>query len=141
MPDIRPTLDELATLMRARTQGTLSLQGEFNTDTLPTADQAESTIDIAQALVLARLGDTVPDNLVSAAEKAILFKAAALVEVTYYPEQANDDSSAYSLYQAQFEELRDALIAAIDGNQPNQARFASVPTYGRNGYDPDNPPV
>lgn len=132
-----PTVAELSALMRARTEGELSYQGVFNDDTRPTAEQAADLIGVAAMLVLAKLGSDLPDALSPAASKAILFKAAALVEVTYYPEQASADNSAYELYQAQFEELRDALVSGIDGNQPNHSRISSVPTYGRNGYNPD----
>ena len=134
-----PTVADLSALMRARTQGELSYQGEFNDDTLPTAEQADELIGIAQAVVLAKVGSDVPESLVAAAAKAILFKAAALVEVTYYPEQANDDNSAYELYQAQYAELVAALVDSLNDNQPNHSRIISVPTFGREGYH--YPPV
>lgn len=129
-----PTVADLSALMRARTEGELSYQGVFNSETRPDAAQAADLIDVASALVIAKLGATVPDALSGAASKAVLFKAAALVEVTYYPEQANDDNSAYALYQAQYEELRDALVSALEGNTPNTSKVASVPTYGRTGH-------
>lgn len=136
-----PTVADLSALMRARTQGELSYQGVFNSDTLPTDVQAQAMIDLALTLVVAKIGSDVSDSLASAATSAVRFKAAALVEVTYYPEQANDDNSAYALYQAQYEELRDALVSALNDDQPNHVRFGSVPTYGRKGYDPANPPT
>lgn len=138
-----PTVADLSALMRARTQGTLAYQGVFNSDTLPTDVQAQAMLDTATTIVLAASGcsvDDFPDSFVGVAEQAIKFKAAALIEVTYYPEQANDDNSAYELYQAQYMELVAVLGKALDDDQPNHVKFGSITTLGRRGYDPYNPP-
>lgn len=131
---VRPSVDELAKLMRARLEGDLARQPTFNAETTPTAQEAEGLIDIAEAMVKAKIGSAVQDSLLDASTKAMMFKAAALVEVTYYPEQANADNSAYGLYQAQYEELLAVLVEAANDNRPNSSRVGSVPSLGRHGY-------
>lgn len=136
--EIRPTVRDLSTLMRARTKGQYANQGVFNNDTVPTAEQADDLIDLATDIVLIKVGDELAARFYKHARSTILFKAAALVELTYYPEQANDDNSAYSLYQAQYNELMGTLVIAIRVNPTENSAsvaFASIPTMGRNGYN------
>lgn len=137
MPELTsPTVADLSALMRARTEGELSFQGEFNDETRPTDVEAQEMIDLAKDIVETVTGPDIPTSRLASAKRAILLKAAVLVETSYYPEQANDENSAYTVWQAQYVELRDSLIAALNDNQPNRIRWASVPVYGREGVDP-----
>ena len=142
--DVRPSQAELGSLMRARTRipgGTL--QGYFGDNTNPTGEQAREQLDFATDLVLTKLGMDIAPRFFRMVRRAILLKAAALIELTYYPEQANDDQSAYSLYQAQYTELIAALTDALLGNEPGgsagagKGGFGMIPIVGRTGYVTD----
>jgi hypothetical protein len=138
LSEIRPSVARLSSIMRARTEGPFSNQGVFNAQTSPTADQADDLIDDAVDLVLIKLGPNIPSSLTRQASRAVTFKAAALIELTYYPEQANDDNSAYSLYQAQYDETMAALITSMNSDTPGGSgtRIISVPMVGSTGFIP-----
>lgn len=140
---IPPTVLELSALMRARTRGEFSDQGVFNAETRPTDVEAQAMIDLAASVVTPKVSDDVPAKLVAAVTAAIKFKAATLVEATYYPEQANADNSAYALWQAQYEELIAVLKDADPGADVVVPGFGVLPTFGRDGgpYDPAALPV
>lgn len=138
LSEIRPSVAKLSSLMRARTEGEFANQGVFNDQTVPTADEADDLIDDATDLVLIKLGPNIPFDLTRQASKAVLFKAAALVELTYTPEQATDDNSAYARYQAQYDETMAALITAMNKDTPGGSgtRIISVPMVGSTGFIP-----
>lgn len=136
--ETRPTVHELSSLMRARLKTEFSSDNDaFNADTVPTADEADGLIDLAVDGVRIKLGDAIPPLYWKHCRTAILFKAAALVEITYYPEQANSDNSAYALYQDQYNEIVATLVHALQGDTATHpARLVSVPMVGSRGYVP-----
>lgn len=138
LSEIRPSVAKLSSLMRARTEGEFANQGVFNAETVPTADQADDLIDDALDLVLIKLGPNVPYALTRQAGKAVLFKAAALVELTYTPEQTTDENSAYARYQAQYDETMAALITAMNQDTPGGSgtKLISAPMVGSTGFIP-----
>lgn len=135
---IRPTVRELGELMGGRTYNEFSNKlGEFNDNTTPTADQADTKIDRATQIVLIKVGSGVSERHYDLCREAIIFKAAALVELSYYPEQANNANSNYELYQAQYDEIMGSLITALrDQSASSPARLVSVPMVGATGYVP-----
>lgn len=134
---IRPTVRELGELMGARTYKLGKKLGFFNDETTPTAEQADSKIDVATQVVLTKVGTKVTESFYTLCRTAILFKAAALVEMSYYPEQANDDNSAYSLYEDQYNQLMATLVTALSGHTASTpSTLVSVPMVGSRGYVP-----
>jgi len=144
---IRPTVHELGAFMRARTRaGTAGLQGTFNDDTRPTADQADLMIDLAANAILGQLGD-IPDRLRVRVRSVVILLAAMYVEQSYYPDQvANEDQSPWQQYKDLYDDQIAALERAVAGNEPGSRfpRMGSIPAYGLNGraaHDPHSFPL
>src|SRR5215831_7714469 len=92
----RPTVEQVALLLRARTKDSNDNEvGTFDDDTRPTADQVEEQIDEAVALVAMRLPSTVPDTLWPAVAAVVAYRAALRIEKSYFPEQVRSDRSVY----------------------------------------------
>ena len=111
--DWRPTVNDVAALLRARTQALNTESGTFSEDTRPTKAQVQVLIGQAVNEVATRLGtDELPSDDVSAyARELVAIRAAMAVEISYFPEQTNIDQSAYE----HLKELFDAgLLALID---------------------------
>lgn len=121
-----PTIAQLASIMRYRTEGALAKQGVFNTDTNPTATQATEMLALAVAIILPklRLGKmidntdpllpvivpTVLDEQTALlVEHAALFKTAILIEGG--SERETDDNNSIALWQSQYDEIMDTLMA------------------------------
>ena len=139
--DIRPSIQDLGSLLRARTTDNNGNElGTFTADTRPTAAQADGLITFATDMVLLHAGENVPDRLRSRVRSVILLRAAQLVEATYYPEQANDDQqSAFALYGTMYEEALASLDAALQQNEAStkKPRMFSLTVFGRDGITPD----
>lgn len=97
--DWRPTADDIAAHLRARTYtgDDDSLvgdeAGEFTETTRPTLDQVNALIDLACEDILAVfISDEVPEASYRAAKRAAGLKAALFVELSYFPEQTEDSS-------------------------------------------------
>ena len=108
-----PTINDVAALMRARTKDDQGNElGEFTTATRPTAVEVAVLIDGAVADVRIRVGDSIPSRLWPAAKQAAALKTAAAIERAYWPEQANQQDSAYELYRADYDDLIGQLVEA-----------------------------
>lgn len=101
--DVRPTMGDVALLLRARTVVNGNELGVFTTDTRPTASDVEVLIDRATEEVVSRLA-VIPENRISQVRWIITLLAAALIELSYTPEQTNDTGSAYSALMARYDE-------------------------------------
>ena len=102
IPDLEPSIGNLASIMNARTEGQLSNQGVFNSQTRPTDVEAEKMLDIATSIVVPKFEGDVSDASAQRANLAILFKAAMLIETSY---KSGDEDSGYEFYKEQYEEL------------------------------------
>lgn len=111
-----PTVGDVGTLLRARTRDSNGVeQGRFTADTRPTADQAESIIDMATSQVQGQLpAGTVPTSYWSAVSELIAIDAAMLIELSYFPEQIRSNNSAYPEYKDMYSEKLARLIERID---------------------------
>jgi hypothetical protein len=112
----RPSVDEVAVLIRARTKDSSGNEvGTFDDDTRPTAGEVEEQIDAAYSLVGCRFpdpaGDNFPPRMVSAFQALVAYRAAMRVEKSYFPEQVRTDRSAYTQLR---EEYLDDLAAFTD---------------------------
>jgi len=131
----KPTLAEVAALLRARTLDEYGNEiGMFTEDTTPTDDQAQEIVDSAYNLVKIRIGriDTFSADLIDAAKTVVTLLAARLIETVYYPEQAAQEQSAAALYAAMYEESIVALEGAIrDNSATTRTGFmSSIPMKG-----------
>jgi hypothetical protein len=141
----KPSLDEVATMLRARTVDENGNEvGTFNDTTSPTATQAEQIIDSAYDLVLLRVGRISDDSseLQSQAKSVVMLLAARLIETVYYPEQAAQNQSAASLYGEMYEEAVRDLERAVEDDRSTSTTggITSLSIQGATaGSDPDDP--
>lgn len=116
----RPSVDDVALLLRARTKDSNGNEvGTFDDDTRPTAEQVEEQIDAAVSLVGMRLPptDQLPDSLQSAVATLVAYRAALRIEKSYFPEQVRSERSAYAElleeYRDDLQALQEALISGV----------------------------
>jgi hypothetical protein len=125
MAGVRPTVAEVAALLRARTkvmggkeEGTFTL-ASANPHTRPTAEEVEVLIDNALAEVL---GKVKPAPSGSEYEtrvlRAVALYTAILIETSYYPEQAKTGQSAADTYLKLYESRIEAVIAEGETGEP-----------------------
>lgn len=132
---IKPTIDDLAALLRARTVDAYGNEVDaFTAQTRPTDTQAANIIDSAYNLVTLRIGP-LPDGddvIGEQASSVILLLAARLVETVYYPEQAAQDQSAAALYAQMYDEAILSLEGAVKDNRGTTTTgfMASIPLKG-----------
>lgn len=121
----RPTVADVGALLRARTKTAGGLRpGTFTDDTEPTAAQVEDLISRAAADVFADLeADPVPLGRHQKARYLTALRAAMYIELSYYPEQVNTDSSIYdelkALYDADLVKLKDAIVDVDEDGSPD----------------------
>lgn len=101
-----PTVDDVAAIIRARTQDSHDDElGTFTDDTRPTKTEVERLIIQASTVVVGatgRLDDLqcyMADAIREQARYWISLMAAMLVELSYFPEQVRSDRSAFIYYK------------------------------------------
>jgi hypothetical protein len=110
--EIRPTVDDLGKLMRARTVTAGSGGGEagtFNDLTRPTGDEAQMLLTQAVNGVLMEIGVDIPPAYYAQTRWVSMLYAAMLVELTFYRNEVNRDQSSYQ----QYEQLYTTQLAAL----------------------------
>jgi hypothetical protein len=106
----RPTVDDVAALLRARTKDASGNEvGTFNDQTRPTDAEVELLITNGCAKVSALVGWEIPDDAQDEARHLAAIVAACEVELSYWPEQVRSDRSAF----AQLWQLWTSDIAAF----------------------------
>lgn len=136
-PAFRPTADEVAAILRARTytgsgeEGDFmsmlvggELAGEFNDETRPTGESVEDVL-IPQACVdVRRAVGTVPGVLLGDARRVAAMRTAAEIERSYIPAEAEGGiyQTLRLTFQEQAEELRRrlqwwALTESLEGEE------------------------
>jgi hypothetical protein len=112
----RPTVDEVAEILRARTKDSMDREvGTFDEDTRPTADEVEKHIDAAYAVLSVRIPPpaTLSAPLQSAMAVLVAYRAAMRIEKSYFPEQVRTDRSPYEqLRQEYLDDLEPWVEAA-----------------------------
>src|SRR5215471_4111698 len=86
--DLRPTVDDVARLIRARTKDDTGDEvGTFTADTRPTADLVEGHIDAALALVGTHLPPParIDARFGPAVAALVAYRAALQIEKSYFP--------------------------------------------------------
>lgn len=151
-PAYRPTVDQVAAILRARTRGIASRdatiageQGTFTATTRPTAKQVQELIDVAVGELAGMMGGRTPCTmrLESSASAAAAYRAAQLVEVSYYPEQTatSEDATAFkalaTLWKDASKSVSDAVIAncpLTPGGTLAGVPIGRTPLYERLGW-------
>lgn len=125
--DIRPTVEDIASLERTRTvsEGGGDV-GEFNETTHPTADEVEGVIDTAVGLVLDQLPtDRFDPKHFPSVTSAIKLQAAIIVESSYFRERLDQGSA--DLYSRS---LQSAIIS-LNNKITADSRIGSGIASGR----------
>lgn len=121
--DYTPTLKEVGSLVRSRTTDTGGNEiGTFNSNTTPNATQVTEIInDVVQELYAAGFGADIPDApstedpevLRTAAKRCAAYGAAALVELSHFPEQVATGRSPYKMYDERYQKAMKQVLKAI----------------------------
>jgi hypothetical protein len=114
----RPTVDDVALLLRARTKDSNGNEvGTFDDDTRPTGDQVDSHIDVAMALVGIRFGpvEDMPAEAQAAFAGLVAYRAALRVEKSYFPDQVLTGRSAYAELREEYLDDLTAFTEAMAG--------------------------
>lgn len=109
----RPTVSDVATIIRARTKDSAGSEGMFSSDTRPTDAQVADLIVQAEGDVLALTGTTMPADAAKSAKSLIAIRAAMLTELSYWPEQVRSDRSAYAEYKLLYDEGLASLLGVL----------------------------
>lgn len=125
--DWTPSLESVGSLLRARTVDTNSNElGTFTANTRPTANQVEDIIVIAVDEVDVALAVDVPQGLWGAAGSLATYRAAMLIELSYFPEQVGTARSPYEHYERLYDMGLKRLVAKL--NDPTPANGPGVPS-------------
>ena len=145
--DIRPTIDQVASYIRARTKDNDGHEvGTFTDATRPTDVQADEAIDEAMAFVEGAVA-SIGMPCAPLASAVVAIGAAAWIELSYFPEQARSDRSAYQFLVQRYNEYVTGLQNCVANNLPgggaSSLRFFSVPltsstvVFAREHWFPD----
>ena len=131
----RPNTQAVANLLTTRTRTVGGeVIGDFSAATTPTKAQVESRIAEAYNFVIGRFGDIDDPFLSAKATHLIAIYSAMMVELSYYPEQINNDRSPYrelkKLFDDGMDELYETLFPEADDGGPTGPGFAMTPDYG-----------
>ena len=129
-----PLVDDVGELLRARTKDDQGNElGTFTDSTRPTKTEVEGYILKAAADLTSCAGDWLPETLYQTSRRVIATRAAMLVEISYWPEQINEDQSAYNQLKALFDEESGDLCRMAAEFRPDE-----IPgeTYGSDGELP-----
>ncbi len=110
----RPTVDDIAALLRARTKDASGNEiGTFTDQTRPTDAEVEQLITNGCAKVAALATWYVPSDAAPEASHLAALVAACEVELSYFPEQVRTDRSAYQYLWAMFQDDRAAYVDMV----------------------------
>lgn len=127
----RPTVDDVAALLRARTKDASGQEiGTFTDATRPTDAEVEQLITNGCAKVAALVGWDIPAEAWPEALHLASLVAACEVELSYFPEQVRNDRSAFAqlwqLYTADVQAFVD-YVEAISPPGTIGAGMGSIP--------------
>lgn len=115
-----PTVDDVGAILRSRTKDSEGNElGTFTDTTRPTANDVEYHIQVAASRLAICVGDWMPAILVPYSRDLIARRAAASVELAFYPEQTRDEDSIYANLMETWGEDRDALCEMVGPYRPD----------------------
>lgn len=120
--DYKPTPADIGALARQRTVDDGGNEiGTFNETTRPTGDQVDALISDAMDEVYPYFGGNIPDAkgddpdaIRKAARSAVKYRAASLVELTYFGKEVARGNSPYKEYLDSFKSLMESVKESID---------------------------
>jgi hypothetical protein len=119
---IRPSIDEVAALERTRTIDSGGNEKDtFDATTRPTGDEAAGLVEQAIDDVLAELPQTFDPGHYEQVERAVTFRAAMLIETSYFREEVGAATPAL-VYQ----QRADRLVAVL--NERMRADYSQAAT-------------
>jgi hypothetical protein len=133
-PPTRPSVDDVAALLRARTKDDNGEElGSFTDATRPTDLEVAVLIQLAEGDVIVQVGSDLQPVYAAEAGSMIALRAACFVELSYWPEQVRADRSAYAEYWRMYEAGMAALLGAIAaggeaGGTVDAFPYGSIPT-------------
>lgn len=135
MAGYTPGLADLGALMRTRTRTDLGGElGTFTPDTRPTDVDAMRIILQAQSDVTDQTGVDIPQPAWGAAMSLITYRAAMLVELSYFAEQVAASKSPYPQYQALYADALPHVLTAVkeiaQGEQIGIEDDPGLPVWG-----------
>lgn len=124
-------LENVGTLLRTRTTDSQGNQlGTFTDDTRPTGAQVSQLITTATGDVASAVGSDLEEALWAQAATVVSYRAAMLVELTFFPEQVALGRSPYEQLRELYTDSLAALVAAAAGVAPGEtATTSSPPSY------------
>jgi hypothetical protein len=119
--DYTPALADVGALMRARTKDKYGAEvGTFNTNTRPTAAEATSLIATAAKELAISVGADLPDGpdgdenrLKESAKVVTSILAAMYIEMSYWPENAQQPLSNYASLEKRYDRMYKKLLDEI----------------------------
>lgn len=133
--DYTPTVAAVGAILRARTKDVDGNEaGTFNDDTRPTGAQVTSIITTAVQDVEDFVGSEIDEELYDNAASAATYRAAMLVELSYFPESVgNNDKSMYDrlkdLWEEKIKALKEAVAQASAGDEFGAVEDIIGPAY------------
>lgn len=119
--DYIPSVQEVATLLRARTRDANgNYVGTFDSTTLPTDTDATGLIELASDDVGEAIGPDIDTEFWDAAKVLVIYLAAANIELSYYPEQAAANNSMYDKLMERYNAKLEALSENIASEEESQ---------------------
>jgi len=113
--DYTPDVASVGALLRARTRDTNGNEiGTFTEQTRPTGDQVLSLIRTAVGDLSSAVGSDLAETFHVAAQQLAVYRAAALIELSFYPEQVALGRSPYAQILALYNDALAALRLAIE---------------------------
>lgn len=126
--DITPTVDQVGTVLRARTADANGNElGTFTEDTRPTDDEVTSYIEDAVAELTVRLPDELTETQQAFGKRLAAIRAAMFVEISLHPDSDANDGSAYARLEKIFDSGWAALSGRIEDGEGFDGRLVSVP--------------
>lgn len=124
----RPSVADVSARLYARTLDENGNRGVFNDTTTPTADHVEQLIDDAVAIVESTVGDRrIPQAHWAAATYAVICRVAMSIERGFLPETTDENFSSYRAWLGEYNAAIEALRIGMSSDQPNVARYNSIP--------------
>lgn len=133
--DYAPTVQDVATLLRARTRDAMgNLTGTFTDGvTTPGATDAQGLVQSALDDVGESIGQDIDQEFWPAASRLVTYLAAANIELSYFPEQAAQNNSMYdklmARYTAKLKDLQEDIAETETEENSPQNPYAP-PTGG-----------
>lgn len=107
LPWVKPTVDAVAAVLRARTKDLTGREaGDFTDDTRPTGGEVARLIDLAYDEVCGYAGDVLAERCAGLARTLVIMRAAWWIEGSYWPEQIQSD-------RTMFDDLGDQYTAGL----------------------------